>query len=316
MHDYVAIRSENMMRVAMLLLSVLALFQVNALQFGDLNVYAKEDISNAFVTNVLKSSLCVVRPRLGDALYSSDRLSHCDERQFYYLCGIGMTPCHDVFDIVNRKQLGCRWILRLSKSGGDNAVSLRSKEKNKGCYRPALAHDDTPLLAFLAHGISYEGISRLRYDVHIMGSGVDAEFVKTMCSDYANGLIDNLAYTVDSLSSRGDGICTTNSFYKKYLAVHERTSYLANVANPAMTLSRQEASELVYVTALCKGIVASAIQFNKMFDGVEPDFMVKIPANGCATEFGKCLYAAAVRNGIVGSGRRSVKGVRRVSGDR
>ena len=62
---------------------------------------------------------------------------------------------------------------------------------------------------------------------------------------------------------------------------------------PIITLTNREATEMVYVTALCRGVVGSMKEFNKRYVGKVPEFIVKITDPKCETEFGRMLYDAA-----------------------
>lgn len=81
----------------------------------------------------------------------------------------------------------------------------------------------------------------------------------------------------------------------------ERRSVMARrIAStaPIITLTNREATEMVYVTALCRGVVGSMKEFNKRYVGKVPEFIVKITDPKCETEFGRMLYDAAKKKGL------------------
>jgi len=280
---------------------MLASMFVNAgdLQFKDISARAKLDIENAFVSNVLASSICIVRQSSEDFLYSPTRALPCSKRQFYYLGRCGLIPCRDVFDVLGNTRLDISWIVKMSTCGGRASDKCRFHEKYQGLYRPTLAHDDMVLLTFLNKGANYE---KLVETASVENNGCEDELVscaKQLCQNNTAVLIDNLTYAIDVGGHASSGICGVNEFERECLEVHKRMSLHANAASPAIKLSRKEASEFVYVVALCKRVVFSAARFNERFVGSGNGYLVKVPDCGCVTEFGKRMYSAAVKHGLI-----------------
>ena len=82
--------------------------------------------------------------------------------------------------------------------------------------------------------------------------------------------------------------------------------YEVGIANafPLITLTRREATELVYVTALCRGVVKTLKEFNEKYVGKGPAFIVRLSNPKCETDFGRMLYDA-VADGVASGGEKA-----------
>ena len=69
---------------------------------------------------------------------------------------------------------------------------------------------------------------------------------------------------------------------------------------PLIELSEREATEIVYLTALCRGRVRTMDEFNAAFVPKGETFLVRLTVPECETEIGRMLYDLARKRGLLG----------------
>ena len=81
-----------------------------------------------------------------------------------------------------------------------------------------------------------------------------------------------------------------------------RRNLLASLESesPPITITRREATEIVYLTALCRGKVKSLDEFNAAFVPKGETFLVELTAEECETEIGRMLYKLAKKRKLFG----------------
>lgn len=119
-------------------------------------------------------------------------------------------------------------------------------------------------------------------------------------------ILSNCAFKVECGTRERDlsGRFNANDIKRidRQLVVAKRISATA----PLVCLSRREATELVYVTALCRGVVKTLKEFNEKYVGKGPAFIVRLSNPKCETEFGRMLYDA-VADGVARGGDRKYR---------
>ena len=68
---------------------------------------------------------------------------------------------------------------------------------------------------------------------------------------------------------------------------------------PLIVLTPREATEIVYLTALCRGKVKSLDEFNAAFVPKGKRFLVKLTVAECETEIGQMLYKLVRKRGLI-----------------
>lgn len=71
------------------------------------------------------------------------------------------------------------------------------------------------------------------------------------------------------------------------------------IVAPLIALSPREATEIVYLTALCRGKVKSLDEFNAAFVPRGETFLVRLTAEDCETGIGRMLYKIVMKRGLV-----------------
>ena len=66
-------------------------------------------------------------------------------------------------------------------------------------------------------------------------------------------------------------------------------------ATSSITLTKKETTELIYVTALRRGIVKFLKEFNEKYVGKNIEFIIELTNPKCETEFGIMLYKASAK---------------------
>lgn len=186
-----------------------------------------------------------------------------------------------------------------------------------GRYFPILVPDGVPLVAFVRRQrkplyhqqvlevFHPELVTNYQSDVacsNLWETAVCA--VVSNCSFHVEGLVED-----SSLGSQ-----MTDSELKRIERKYIVARRIAATA-PVITLMKREATEMVYVTALCRGVVGSMKEFNGKYVGKGPEFIVELTDPKCETEFGRLLYNAAKdkgllpkRDGVAGKNASNVKG--------
>lgn len=114
-------------------------------------------------------------------------------------------------------------------------------------------------------------------------------------------VVSNCAFHVEGLAG-GASLGSLHQMTDSELKRIDRKNLVARrvaATAPVITLLKREATEMVYVTALCRGVVGSMKEFNKRYVGKGPEFIVELTEPKCETEFGRMLYDAAKKKGLL-----------------
>lgn len=136
--------------------------------------------------------------------------------------------------------------------------------------------------------------------------------VRELWKTSAYGIVSNCAFSVDR--RHGLPIPTlppenrrpmTNGDRRvfsrqEFVAGIYRSAKLYGSLYPLIELSEREATEIVYLTALCRGRVRTMDEFNAEFVPKGETFLVRLTVPECETEIGRMLYDLARKRGLFG----------------
>ena len=126
------------------------------------------------------------------------------------------------------------------------------------------------------------------------------------------GILSNCAFSVDrrhglSVPALPEEVARDRSKRKRVLFSNRefvdsiyRAARVSENWNPLIELSEREATEIVYLTALCRGRVRTMDEFNAAFVPKGETFLVRLTVPECETEIGRLLYDLARRRGLFG----------------
>ena len=262
--------------------------------FSQLNSHARNEIKESFISNVSTSEVAVVKSRIDDMMWSACFCSVCDKKKFLSMLEQGYFPCYSVYNCLDGKELGFTWFENYSVSTKPLNSQIEYAEVRKGGYRPALAFGTIPFLAFVVRaGVS--GIGELATnDVCQISEGIGVF-----------RMVESMSFAVDGVSCESQ-VKSFSGEAGKQISILRQLAIEANERRPPVTLTRREATELVYVTALCRGVVRTLKEFNEKYVGKGPAFIVRLSNPRCETEFGRMLYDA-VADGVARGGDRKYR---------
>lgn len=116
----------------------------------------------------------------------------------------------------------------------------------------------------------------------------------------AYGIMPGCAFTVSERHGIPPPTVQLSKGMKKIIDSYYRSARLDNNLHPLIELSDREATEIVYLTALCRGRVKSLDEFNATFVPKGETFLVKLTAAECETAIGQMLYKLVRKRGLIG----------------
>jgi len=93
--------------------------------------------------------------------------------------------------------------------------------------------------------------------------------------------------------------CVFSDSEKRIVEMERKMAKNHSRQSRIVVLLKREATEMVYVTALSRGVVGSMKEFNGKYVGKGPEFIVELTDPKCETEFGRMLYDAAKKKGLL-----------------
>ena len=135
--------------------------------------------------------------------------------------------------------------------------------------------------------------------------------VRELWKTSAYGILSNCAFSV----SRRHGLLAPalpaetkdmSNGARRFLSNQEfvkslyRSARFSENWNPLIELSEREATEIVYLTALCRGRVRTMDEFNAAFVPKGETFLVRLTVPECETEIGRMLYDLARKRSLLG----------------
>lgn len=251
-----------------------------SVSYENLSPYAKSEICNAFVENVSSADLEIVRSRSSDWSYSTFSPSFCSEEIFRQMRHAGCFPCYSVYDCIEHKSLGPVWFVDYGLASVEVDFMKEQERIRNKAYRPALLFAQVPLLAL---------VSDAKNILPPLTNGA----VRVSCVNRV------FAFAVEGLVEQKESSRPANEG-SRFIALLDRQTRRVNEQHPPVTLSRIEATEVAYVTALCRKKVFSLAEFNeKIVKGDMVGFMVELKNPACETAIGSHLYQAAKRSKMI-----------------
>lgn len=115
----------------------------------------------------------------------------------------------------------------------------------------------------------------------------------------AYGIMPGCAFVVNRRHSIPPPTVQFSKGMKKIIDSFYQSARLDENLHPLIELSDREATEIVYLAALCRGKVKSLDEFNAVFVPKGETFLVKLTAAECETEIGRMLYTLAKKRGFI-----------------
>ena len=262
--------------------------------FSQLNAHARNEVKESFISNVSISELAVVKSRTDDMMWSECFCKVCDKKKFLFMLEQGYFPCYSVYNCLDGKELGYTWFENYSASSKPSNSQIEYAEIRRGGYRPALAFGTVPFLAFVVP-------TGMRGD----GRSMTNDVCQITESIGASRMVESLSFVVDGVSCESK-VKLFSGEGGKQINLLRQLAIDANERRPPVTLTRREATELVYVAALCRGVVKTLKEFNEKYVGKGPSFIVRLSNPKCETEFGRMLYDV-VADGVARGGDRKYR---------
>ena len=180
-----------------------------------------------------------------------------------------------------------------------NQMKSRTLIKSEGVdkYNPYIRADEKMIISFLRqikkplyNEITYALIYEDQYKNHLSDLGCSNMWMNSV---YA--LVPKTTFNVDykvlpislpnSISGRS----------REWIEDTRKITKRLGRATSSITLTKKETTELIYVTALRRGIVKSLKEFNEKYVGKNIEFIVELTNPKCETEFGIMLYKASAK---------------------
>ena len=124
--------------------------------------------------------------------------------------------------------------------------------------------------------------------------------VRRLWEKSVHGVISNCAFVVNRRYGMPPPVGSYREPVKKMIDFMYRSARLSRNLNPLIELSEREATEIVYLTALCRGRVRTMGEFNAAFVPKGETFLVRLTVPECETEIGRLLYDLARKRGLLG----------------
>lgn len=178
----------------------------------------------------------------------------------------------------------------------------RDADLRTGRYAPLLGADEKFLCAFVRSQktpLYHDRSAEVLYPALAADYRVDVASCK-LWETSTFSVVSNCAFRVEVKNYSRSRSSALSSRQRSLLERRQEVSRLLVETSPPVTLSRLEATEVVYVTALCRKKVSSLAEFNeKIVKGDTAGFMVDVKNPVCETAIGSHLYQAAKRGNLI-----------------
>lgn len=283
--------------------------------FSSLPHIARTEIAYLFVEAANTKELRLVRTRAENVAYSTWDNPPCPINVFACMCSGSsrMYPAHRALNCLTGFECGISWYSKEIHllHERENGQILRDKEK--GLYRPLILLPSKPILSFVKKLSAIETIPLMQRQISNLN--LDAEentSLSNICEHSAFRLSSVLSFWVDGVEEPQIRRNLTDT-ETRIVELNRRIAALRGGGDSLITLTKREATEMVYVTALCRCVIGSMKEFNEKYLGKGPQFIVELTDPKCETEFGRMLYDAAKSKGLLygrggGDGKSASKG--------
>ncbi len=284
----------------------------DGLKGANLGAEAKREIAQAFVALMPRAKLMFVRTRAENVVPSAWERIPCSKKAFVCMRANQMFPSHQSVDCLAMTHMELSWYSTVYPSRDPEENGRLLRDMGKGLYRPLLRMPSRPILSFVKRlevGDSMPYIEPVALRLGLEGNELGV--LSNLCKNATFQLSPVMSFEIEG-AMEPEFSCALSESEKKIVEM-ERKLMLANCRqNGAIVLSKREATEMVYVTALCRGEVGSMKEFNKKYVGKALEFIVELTDSKCETDFGRMLYSAASASGLFpkvdSSGRKTRKG--------
>ena len=265
------------MKRCILILFVSLFSATHGVTFEEMSAFTKGEIGKTFLSYVSSATPSLIQPCAENIFYETWISAFCGREEFQRLRRQGYFPtlvtwCWG-FDDKGRVV----WVNEgLKTSGQETSAMHLIEDYRKGLYVPLVSFGDNPLFLFLQQEKKASARESVTY-----------------------AFITNLTFQIKGLTISKKPINQLSP--NKQRIVNMRRNLLASLEpeSPPITLTRREATEIVYLTALCRGKVKSLDEFNAAFVPQGETFLVKLTAAECETEIGRMLYKIVRKRGLI-----------------
>jgi hypothetical protein len=263
-------------------------------QFIDLSENAKHEMMQEFIQHFKDAELKLIKTRAEDVVYSrwSNRFS---KNIFNALFLEDFYPSYLSVNCLTLKEERLKWYRGSYLSDDPKENGQLFMDELKGFYRPMVKLPSGVKLSFVKPVSSDEIISKINKWSQILSfKENEYEWLKKNCSSYVFQLVNSFAFHIEG--EKLEQIEYDFSKLEKERISNIQKHILSSMnINPPITLTKKEATELIYVTALRCGIVKSLKEFNKKYIGKNIEFIIELTNPKCETEFGIMLYKASAK---------------------
>lgn len=266
------------MKRSIFILFVLFFSATHGVTFEEMNAFTQGEIGKTFLAYVFSATPNLIQPCAENIFYETWMSIYCGRDEFQQLRRGGYFPTMVAWCWEFNDKGKVVWINEcLNTSRQEKSPMNLVENYRKGLYVPLVSLGDSPLFLFLqqekkefAHeSVTYSFITNLTFQIKDI----------TIPKKPINQLSPN-----------------------KQRIVNMRRNLLASLESesPPITITRREATEIVYLTALCRGKVKSLDEFNAAFVPKGETFLVELTAEECETEIGRMLYKLAKKRKLFG----------------
>jgi hypothetical protein len=263
-------------------------------QFIDLSENAKNEMMQEFIQHFKDAELKLIKTRAEDVVYSrwSNRFS---KNIFNALFLEDFYPSYLSVNCLTLKEERLKWYRGSYLSDDPNVNGQLFMDELKGFYRPIVKLSSGVKLSFVKPVSSDEIISKINKWSQILSfKENEYEWLKKNCSSYVFQLVNSFAFHIEGEKLEQIEY-DFSKIEKERISNIQKHSLSSMKFNPPITLTKKEATELIYVTALRRGIVKSLKEFNEKYIGKNIEFIVELTNPKCETEFGIMLYKASAK---------------------
>ena len=264
-------------------------------QFIDLSVNAKNEMMQEFIQHFKDAELKLIKTRAEDVVYSRWSNQFFSKNIFNALFLEDFYPSYLSVNCLTLKEERLKWY-RGSYLSDDPKVNGRLFMDELKCfYRPIVKLPSGVKLSFVKPVSSDEIISKINeWSLIFSFNENEYEWLKKNCSSYVFQLVNSFAFHIEGEKLEQIEY-DFSKIEKERISNIQKHSLSSMKFNPPITLTKKEATELIYVTALRRGIVKSLKEFNKKYIGKNIEFIVELTNPKCETEFGIMLYKASAK---------------------
>ena len=264
-------------------------------QFIDLSVNAKNEMMQEFIQHFKDDELKLIKTRAEDVVYSRWSNQFFSKNIFNALFLEDFYSSYLSVNCLTLKEERLKWYRGSCLSDDPKVNGRLFMEELKGFYRPIVKLPSGVKLSFVKPVSSDEIISKINKWSQILSfKENEYEWLKKNCSSYVFQLFNSFTFHIEGEKLEQIEY-DFSKIEKERISNIQKHSLSSMKFNPPITLTKKEATELIYVTALRRGIVKSLKEFNEKYVGKNIEFIIELTNPKCETEFGIMLYKASAK---------------------